>query len=151
MSRYAVIGIGNLLKRDDGVGVHAIRYLRGKLPPDVDLVEGGTYSLNLLPFLEKREKVIFIDGIDAQAEPGAVFRFSPDQLPQRILAVPISVHDIGLYDLVAAARLLDQCPGEIAIIAVQVKDMETGVELSEEVRKALPLVLGLVRKEIGIE
>ena len=134
---------------DEGVGVHAVRYLEDKLPQGVPLVEGGVYGLDLLPHLEGRDKAIFIDAIDAGEDPGAVFRFSPREVRRSRDAPAISVHDLGLYDLVATAQLLDQCPEDIIVIAVQVKSMQTGMELSREVRGSLPKVHRLVLEELG--
>jgi hydrogenase maturation protease len=149
MSQCIVIGIGNILLGDDGVGVHAVRYLEGKLPGDVPLIEGGVYGLDLLPCLEGRDKAIFIDAIDAGDEPGAVFRFSPWEVGKSQHAPAVSQHDLGLYELIAAAQLLDQCPQDIIVIAVQAKSLEVGMELSPEAEAALPHVHRLVLEELG--
>jgi hydrogenase maturation protease len=149
MSACVVIGIGNILMGDDGVGIHAVRYLEGKLPDDVPLIEGGVYGLDLLSCLEGPDKAIFIDAIDAGDEPGAIFRFSPWEVKKSQDVPAVSQHDLGLYELVAAAQLLDQCPQDIIVIAVQVKSMETGMELSREVRDSLPRVHRLVMEELG--
>ncbi len=143
-----VIGIGNPLRGDDGVGVRAVESLRGCLPDGVDLVEGMIYSPDLLPYLEGREKAVFIDAIDAGEEPGAVFRFSPREVRQERGSPSLSLHDFGLYELIASAELLEQCPEEITVIAVQVKSLEAGTELSPEVEKALPHVRRLVLEEV---
>ncbi|MBC7230430.1 MAG: carbamoyltransferase HypF [Actinobacteria bacterium] len=144
-----VVGIGNPLHGDDGVGVRALEYLRGSLPDGVELVEGMIYGPDLLPFLEGRGKAIFIDAIDAGEEPGAVFRFSPREVRQEHGAPSLSLHDFGLYELIAAAELLGQCPEEVTVIAVQVKSLEVGTELSPEVEAALPHVRRLVLEELG--
>ncbi|MBC7247184.1 MAG: HyaD/HybD family hydrogenase maturation endopeptidase [Actinobacteria bacterium] len=149
MTDRLVIGLGNELHGDDGVGVHAVRRLRGRLPADVELVEGGVLGLDLLPYLEGRRKVVFIDGIDAGEEPGAVFRFPALEAPRGGTAPPVSVHDLGFYELIGAAQLLEQCPEDIIVIAVQVKDMTLGRGLSEEVEAALPAVYRLVEEELG--
>lgn len=143
-----VIGIGNPLQGDDGVGVRAVEFLRGFLPEGVELVEGMVYGPDLLPFLEGRKKAIFIDAIDAGEEPGAVFRFSPGEVREERGTPSVSLHDFGLYELIAAARLLDQCPPDITVIAVQVKSLEVGAELSPEVDGALPQVCRLVLEEL---
>lgn len=148
MSDCVIIGIGNILKTDDGIGVHAVRYLRDRLPGGVLLVEGGTYSPDLLPCLEKRRRAIFIDGVDARDEPGVIFRFSPRELARRLPSVPLSLHDFGLYDLITAADLLDLRPADITIIAVQVKSLETGTELSPELEEALPRIHRLIVEEL---
>lgn len=143
-----VIGIGNLLQQDDGIGVHAVRYLAGKLPEDVELLEGSTYAADLLPALEGRRLVIIIDGFDAGEEPGGIFRLSPADIAGRRGADSISVHDFGVAELLASARLLEQSPGEVVILGVQVKGLETGAELSEELERALPSLHRLVLSEI---
>src|SRR5450756_3252715 len=74
MSDLLVIGIGNPIMSDDGIGVQAVRYLEGRLPDNVELMEGSVYCADLLPFPENRRKVVFIDGIDAGSEPGTLFR-----------------------------------------------------------------------------
>jgi len=148
MSECVIIGIGNILKSDDGIGVHAVRYLQDRLPQDVTLVEGGVYSPDLLTFLEDCRKVIFIDGLDAQEEPGAIYRFSPREVKRDTSSPPLSLHDFGLYDLITSAELLDQCPEEITIIGVQIKSLETGMELSGELRGTLPEIHRLVMEEL---
>lgn len=151
VSRYLVIGLGNLLHGDDGLGIQAVRRLRELtegLPADVELLEGGVLGLDLLPYLEGKEKVIFIDAVDAGEEPGAVFRFSPHQVRRAGTPPPVSLHDLGLYELVGAAQLLDMCPGEIIVIAVQAKNLGLGEGLSEEVEAALPTVCRLVEEEL---
>lgn len=149
MSNVVVIGIGNIYHGDDGLGIHAVRRLRERLPGDVEIVEGGVLGLDLLPFLEGKEKAVFIDAIDAGEAPGAVFRFSPDRVPRGRTPPPVSLHDLGLYELVGAAQLLDQCPREIVVIAVQVKELGVGSDLSTEVEAALPVVCRLVEEELG--
>ncbi|MEJ5186453.1 MAG: hydrogenase maturation protease [Candidatus Geothermincolales bacterium] len=149
LSRYVIIGIGNPLCRDDGFGVHALRYLRGRVPEEVELVEGSIYGPDLLPFLEGKAKAIFIDALDAGEEPGALFRFSPEQVSLELPSIPVSLHDFGVYDLLRAAELLGQRPEEVVIIAAQVKDLGVGMELSPELEALLPRVCELVLEEIG--
>lgn len=150
MSDLLIIGIGNPIMSDDGIGVHALRYLEGRLPDDVELIEGSVYCADLLPFLENRRKVVFIDGIDAGAEPGTLFRFSPDEVRNQKGNEPVSLHDFGIYELITAARLLDQCPEDMIVLAVQVKNVGIGEELSREVRDAIPRIHRLLLDELGV-
>ena len=150
MSDCVIIGIGNPIKRDDGIGVRAVRYLEGKVPASVELVEGSVYCADLFTYLEGRSKAIFIDAIDAGDEPGAVYRFTPEQVRESKGGISLSVHDFGLFELIATAKLMDQCPDEIIIISVQVKNIEMGEELSEEVSAAIPRVHELVLGELGV-
>lgn len=147
MKDYIVIGIGNTLMRDDGVGVYAVRYIRDKVPREVTTVEGAVYSVDLISYMEGYGKAIFIDGIDAEEEPGAIFRFSPEDLKSG--SNPVSVHELGPLDLIRDAKLLDQCPEEVVIFAVQVKELGLGEGLSPEVERVLPKLAELVMKEIG--
>ncbi|MHB8894751.1 MAG: hydrogenase maturation protease [Candidatus Geothermincolia bacterium] len=150
MSDTVIIGIGNLIKSDDGVGVHAVRQLEGRVPDGVRLVEGSVYCADLFCFLEGAGKAIFIDAIHAEDAPGAIFRFSPDDVKQKA-SVPLSIHDFGLYELIQTARLMGQCPDDITIFAVQVEHTEFGLELTGAVAAAVPRVCELVLTELGIE
>lgn len=149
MPDCVIIGIGNLIKKDDGVGVHVVRGLAGRVPPGVELIEGSVYCADLHGSIEGCDRAIFIDGIDAGEEPGAVFRFTPDEVRGRGASASMSIHDFGLYDLIATARLMDQCPEEITIFAVQVKDVDLGMEMSPEVAVAVEKVCLLVLEELG--
>lgn len=148
MSDTVVIGIGNLIKSDDGVGVHTIRRLEGKVPDGVELVEGSIYCADLFCFLEGKTKAVFIDAIHAEEEPGAIFRFSPEDVKPRS-SVPLSIHDFGLYELIGTARLMGQCPEDIVIFAVQVEHTELGDQMTEKVAAAVPRVCELVLEELG--
>lgn len=133
--------------KDDGIGVYAVRYMRDMLPLDVTAVEGGVYSIDLLSCLEGCRKALFIDGIDAGEEPGAIFRLLPEDLIG-CSVVPVSVHDIGLLDLIRDAKLLGQCPEDIVLFTVQVKELGIGEALSPEVEQALPKLAELVMSEL---
>lgn len=153
MPGVAVIGIGNLIRSDDGVGVHVLRELDGRFPEPVELVEGTVFCADLFCFLEDRDAVIFIDAIDAGEEPGTIFRFSADEIRKDPNFRTMSVHDFGIYELISTARLMGQCPEQVWIVAVQVKDVEYGEELSEPVKAAVPraceIVAGLVEAELS--
>ena len=148
MKDCVIIGIGNALQGDDGVGVHTIRYLQERMAANVILEEGRVYSQGLLTRLDGAKQASFSVAWDVGGEPGSIYRFSPQEVLERP-KTPLSVHDLGLYDLIAAAKLLDQCPEHITIIAVQVKSLAMGMELSKEVREVLPRIYKLVLEEIN--
>ncbi|MBI5099468.1 MAG: HyaD/HybD family hydrogenase maturation endopeptidase [Nitrospirae bacterium] len=130
----AVFGIGNILLSDDGVGVHAINKLKNEyeFPSSVELIDGGTKGLDLLPLLEGRDKVLFVDAANFKKEPGTVDTVIGDNIPA-FLSQKLSVHQIGLPDMLFAARLMGVTPPEMCLIGIQPKSMETGTELSEAV------------------
>ncbi len=130
----AVFGIGNILLSDDGVGVHAINKLRNEydFPSSVELIDGGTKGLDLLPLLEGRDKVLFVDAANFKKEPGMIDTVIGDRIPA-FLSQKLSVHQIGLPDMLFAARLMGITPPEMCLIGIQPKSMETGTELSDAV------------------
>jgi hydrogenase maturation protease len=139
-----VLGVGNLLLGDEGVGVHAVRELeRGPLPAGVRVVDGGTGGFTLLSLLQEHPTVIFVDATLDGGAPGTVARLEPrfaSDFP-RVL----SAHDIGLRDLVESAALLGPLPKmylfTVSIAAVQ----PMSLELSPAVRSAVPGVAAAVR------
>ncbi|HEY5501992.1 MAG TPA: hydrogenase maturation protease [Candidatus Anoxymicrobiaceae bacterium] len=150
MSDVVIIGIGNLIKSDDGAGLHVIRSLEGRVPSGVELVEGSVYCADLFNFLDGPSKAIFVDAIDCGEEPGAVFRFTPQEVKQKA-ALSVSVHDFGLYELIMTSRLMGQCPEEVVIFAIQVDNVEFGDQLTEKVAAVIPEVCDLVLAELERE
>ncbi len=145
-----VIGVGNPLCSDDGLGIHFVRRfqdLAQELPAGVEVIDGGTGGLNLLPFLQGRRRAIFVDAMDAGEEPGYIFRFRPDQLNLEVHS-EISMHDVDLAALLRTARLTEDYPDEVIIFAVQVKRVDVGLKLSSPVQRALDRVVDLVLQEL---
>jgi hydrogenase maturation protease len=142
-----IIGCGNLLLKDEGVGIHLIEYLKkDKLPDGVELIDGATSGFDLLPFFEGAEKIVIIDAIRAEGLPGEIYKFTPDDL---ITDSPLkaSLHDIALDDVFKIAGKLGPLP-RITIFGVQPKDITWGMELSQEIEKILPRLAQLVKEEI---
>lgn len=151
----AVFGIGNILLSDDGVGVHAVQKLKDEyeFPDNVELIDGGTKGLDLLPILENRDKVLFIDAANFKKEPGAIDTVEGDKIPA-FLSQKLSVHQIGLPDMLFSARLMDITPPEMCLIGIQPESMETSAELSETVSKKMDALLDAVLaklREWGID
>lgn len=143
-----VLGIGNILLRDEGVGVRVIEQMQEiPLPVDVELVDGGTAGADLLDVLAERKKVIVIDAVQADCEPGTVLRFSADDLTQPD-RVGISLHELGLGGALAMTKQLGCEPKEVVVFGIKPKDITCGLELSEEISAAVPKVVELVLEEI---
>jgi hydrogenase maturation protease len=130
-SRICVIGLGNLLLGDEGVGVHAVGLLAARyiFTPAVDLVDGGTLGLDLLPVLEMRDRVLLIDAADFGRPPGHIGFMEGFELPAALSARP-SVHHLGLSDLLSAASLLGIRPPSLRLIGVQPFSLEPRIGLS---------------------
>jgi len=147
-SRLLILGIGNLLLRDEGVGVHAIQALatKSELPLDVDLIDGGTAGLDLIDCLADRQKVVVIDAIDAGVAPGTILKLQvPDLIDDDSLV--LSAHETGFLAAMKATRLLGCPPTDVTVFGVQTADMSSGLELSAPVAAQMPQLLAIVLEE----
>ena len=144
-----VLGVGNSIQMDDGIGVHAIAALRDhSLPDEVELFDGGTAGLDLLPVLQQRDTVIVIDAVDAGLEGGTLFRFTPDDIAAKKQHYD-SLHQLGMLETLRMTRLLGTEPGRTVIFGVQPGTIDWGEELSEAVQNRLPRLIELVLEEVG--
>lgn len=142
-----IVGIGNILLRDEGVGVRAIEAMRAlTLPEGVEIVDGGTSGADLIDIIANRRKLIVIDAVDAVAQAGAVFRFQAGEWMEQ--GYPnLSLHQLGLVETLAMAALLGCAPEQVVIFGIKPKEVSPGLELSEEVRSRIPLLIELVLAE----
>jgi hydrogenase maturation protease len=137
-----VIGLGNVVLSDDGLGVHAVRRLRHRysLSERVELIEGGTAGLLLLPHIADARRVIIVDAIDTGAPAGTLVRL-PGEDWASAFAIHVTPHDVGLRDLLGAAQLSGAWPRELVLHGAQPASTAIGTELSAPVAAALdPLV-----------
>ena len=147
-NKILILGIGNYLMADEGLGVHlAERILKMELPPGVDVLDGGTGGFHLLEYFEQYEQVIIVDATLDDRPAGTVRlikpRFAAD-FPQAM-----STHDIGLKDLVGALQLLGTMP-EIDLFVVSIKSIqEQGIELSPEISVAIDTLIGDIKERIA--
>ena len=128
-SRTCLIGLGNILMQDDGIGVHAVREIeeRFRFTPEIDIVDGGTLGLTLLPLIEGYAGVLFVDAVEAGLEPGAIVVREGTDVPS-FLGSQVSVHQAGLADLMYAARLAGVMPPEVCLVGIQPQSVDLGLE-----------------------
>jgi len=144
-----ILGLGNPLLGDEGIGVRVVEELQGlKLPEGVDVAEGGTAGLGLIGLMEGYQRVIVVDAADMGRPPGSVVRFTPAEVHLKTVETLLSPHQIGLGEVVTLADTLELAPDELVIIGVQPKRVEMGTGLSPEVERAIPQTIGLVLKEL---
>ena len=145
-----VLGIGNLVMSDDGIGVRVIRQLseRFRFPDGVALLDGGTLGLDLLPRLEGVERLLVVDAVDIGKAPGTLTRLSGDDVPV-VLETKVSPHQMGLKDLLAVAMLQGFAPLEMVLWGVQPEKIEMGMDLSSVVEKSLDILVKNVLLELG--
>jgi hydrogenase maturation protease len=148
-SPILILGIGNILLCDEGVGVRVAEQMReAALPDDVEVVDGGTAGMDLLDVLAERRKVIIIDAVQANCEPGTVLRFSAEDMVQSE-DVSVSLHELGLYEALMMTKQLGCEPEEVVVFGIKPKKVGYGLELTEEIEKLIPKVVEMVSAEIG--
>jgi hydrogenase maturation protease len=137
-----VIGLGNPIMADDGLGVAALERLRQgwSLPESVRLVDGGTWGMNLLPLIEEADRVVFLDAIDAGRPVGALVLLEREELP-RFFGLKLSTHQIDLREVLAVAELRGTLPSDLVAIGLQPGRLEMSSGLSPEVESRLDDVL----------
>jgi hydrogenase maturation protease len=134
VKKTLVLGLGNILLRDEGVGVRVIERLQAlyDFPPEVQVLDGGTMALDLLSYVEDAARLLVIDALEMGAAPGTIARLEGDAVPA-FLSIKISPHQMGLADILAAARLRDLYPQELVLWGVQPGTLGAGLELSAPV------------------
>ena len=142
-----VLGIGNTLLSDEGVGIHAVERLRrhpARLP-DVTLLDGGTLSFSLLPDVEEADALIVVDAARLSLPPGTVRRFSGPRMDRLVRAGIRTAHEVGLKELLDLARLDGRLPRYRALIAVEPCTLDWGTTLSPPVFASLDRVCSMIR------
>lgn len=135
MNRPVVLGVGNPLLQDDGFGLVVLEVLRAgwEIPEAVDLVDGGTWGMNLLPTIEDADPLILVDAIAAGQPPGTRITLERAELP-RYLALKVSPHQIDLREVLALAELRGRLPERTVALGVQPAVVENGVGLTPAVQ-----------------
>ncbi|RHO66179.1 hydrogenase maturation protease [Parabacteroides sp. AF48-14] len=142
--KILILGVGNLLLKDEGVGIHVIRALENEeLPPNVSLMDGGTGGLHLIAWIQDYDRIIMVDATLDNNPPGTIRlirpRYATDFPPL------MSAHEIGLRDMIEAMILTGKLP-DIQLIVISAADIsEVGMELTPVVEAAVPKVVELIR------
>ncbi|MFH1092890.1 MAG: HyaD/HybD family hydrogenase maturation endopeptidase [Candidatus Omnitrophota bacterium] len=146
--KITVLGIGNLLLKDEGVGIHAINALKKEmLPKNVELVDGGVAGFDLLPIVESCDKLIVIDAIKTSDAPGTIYKFDPQHIDIQKDA-NISLHDMDFFQVLEFAKKHKRLP-LTQMIAVVPKEIEAGMDLTPELQEKIPEIVALIKEEIN--
>lgn len=146
-----VLGLGNTLLSDDGIGVHVVEALRAEYAhrSDIDFRDGGTLGLALLPDVENSGALILVDAAEVGAPAGDVRCFVGGEMDARLLGKKRTAHEVAAADLLDAAALTGLKPALRALVAVQPASTEWGLAPTEPVRSAIPLACAAVRALIA--
>jgi hydrogenase maturation protease len=144
-----ILGIGNILLKDEGIGVYvANKLMEMSLPPEVEVMDGGTMGIDLLFYIEGRKKVIVIDTVKAGEPPGTMYRFTDKDLSFK-KDVLRTAHGIDFSDVVRTAQTMGTKPDEVVFIGIEPLDMNEGMELSPLIAERIPAIIQLAMRELG--
>ncbi len=148
-SAVVVLGLGNLLRRDEGLGIRALERLRERylLPDTVEMVDGGTLGLDLLCYLEEARRLLVLDAALTDGPPGTLLRVADGDVPA-FFGMRTSPHEIALPDLLAVTRLRGTTPDEVVVLGMQPQALELGWELSPEVAAGLDALADAAAAEL---
>ena len=147
-NKIVVIGIGNLLLMDEGIGIHVINELeQHKLPENVDIYDGGTGGFKLIDLMHEAKRVIFIDAVETSKAPGTITTFKSKDVRSIYPKKKYSLHDTDLLEVIKMAELLGT-PPEIEIMGIQPKTINYGTTLSKELTDSMPDIIKTVLSRI---
>ena len=151
MKKILILGIGNILLKDEGAGVHLINYLKEnyRFPANVTLLDGGSLGMRLIPWIEGSDILIIADTFAGNGSPGTIYRYEYEQLRGKI-CVKNSLHQTTFLETLAAADLMGVLPARIIFHGIQPDDITPwGIEMTPVLEKAFPEFTRAVVDEIA--
>ncbi len=145
MKNVLILGIGNILQSDDGIGVHIINQMQMSdipLPENIELMDGGTAGHDLIALMEGRDKIVIVDALKAQGNPGEIYRFKPEQA--KTTRMNYSLHEIGIMEVIRDLNILGENP-EIEFVGIIPEDITTmDITISNAVRESIPRAIEVI-------
>lgn len=147
--RILVLGVGSILMTDEGIGVRAVEELqrRFRFPDNVEILDGGTSGIELLSYIADKDYLIIIDAIISGNPPGTVLRVEGEDVPAKF-RTRLSPHQLGISDLLAAAKLTGEIPKELVLFGIEPKDIVMGIGFSDEVKANIDRLVEVVVDEL---
>lgn len=147
--KITILGIGNTLFTDEGVGIHLLPILEEKFKndEDIEIIEGLTDGMKLLGPVEDAENLIIIDAINAGKDPGTIISLKGDEIPA-YFGVKMSIHQMGFQEVLLAAKLRERYPKQIAMFGLQPASLELGLELTEKIAEKLQELAAAVINQV---
>lgn len=155
MKKIIVLGVGNLLLTDEGIGVRAVEQFERQyaLPPGVEVIDGGTAGMEMLEALENLDHLIIVDCARFNKPPATVFVLHGDEVPS-FFKLKISPHQIGISDVLGSLIFVGRSPADLSLIGIQPVLIETGMTLTPEVEALIPEIVAHIVAELraaGVE
>jgi hydrogenase maturation protease len=148
MKKLLVLGVGNILMTDDGIGVHAVHefFAEADQWESVDFIDGGTFTQDIFYLFEEYENILVLDVVRAGQPPGTIFCLEEDDLRKDEKQM-LSLHDIDLLDSLGMAQMRGHRP-YLRVIGIQPEKIDWGTKLTEPLARALPAFMDTARKHI---
>lgn len=142
MKQITVLGIGNILMQDEGFGVRVVEQLlrQYSFPSNVQVLDGGTLGMELLRFLIGTDKLILVDAVSGDLSPGSIYQFHNDEV-KAYFKEKVSMHELGIQDVLAVMDVLEKPVSEIMILGVQPLTIDTSLEMTPIVAKAVDVIV----------
>jgi len=150
--KIVFLGLGNILLKDEGIGVHIIQELeKCSLPENCELIDGGTAGLDCLPPINEIEKLVIIDAIKGHKAPGTIYSLRPEHLIEDSSCEALSLHQVGIIELLSMAKKAGSLPGEVIIIGVEPKEIGWGLELTDCLKQKVPAIISNLVNLTGLK
>ena len=144
-----ILGIGNILLQDDGVGVHVIKQLENEnLPSTIELVDGGTSTLDTLGLFLDYKKVIVVDCLRAGLKPGTIYKIKPEDI-KSYKKENLSIHDVQILDVVNMANMMNKFP-EVVIFGIEPEEITLNLEMTKTMISKIPEIIYNIKKELQL-
>lgn len=149
MDKITVLGIGNIILKDEGFGVHIIEQLQQEysFPEHVDVLDGGTLGMELMNYIIGTDKLLVVDAINGNAEPGAFFRFVNAEV-KAYFQEKVSMHELGIQDVLAALEVIEKPVKEVIVMGAQPFIVDAGVGLTEDMAALVEKTKNLVLEQL---
>lgn len=147
--QVVVLGLGNILLQDEGLGVRAVERLKDRyvLPEHVQALDGGTLGLDLLPYIAGATDLLILDAVDVDRAPGTVVRLVGDSIPAA-LSLKMSMHQVGVQELLGASRLRGILPRNVVVWGMQPAALDWGLDLTEPIKSELDKLVTKAAEEL---
>jgi len=152
MKKIGIIGLGNALRRDDGIGIvllELIQKRKKEFPKSIEFIDGGTGSMNLLHVLARFDIVLIIDAVDFKGHVGETRLFTLDEIYSRKVQVRLSTHESDFLNVLQLSKELKELPSKLFVFGIQPHDVSHGIGLSEELIAALDDLVKKLTQEIS--
>lgn len=150
MKKITVLGIGNILLQDEGFGVKVVENLvqRFTFPEYVQVLDGGTLGMGLLPFLDGTDKLMIIDAVAGSLPPGGIYELKGEDV-KAYFKNKVSLHELGIQDVLATLELLEKPVREVLVLGIQPLVVDVGLELTEKIKPLVPRIADRVVAKLG--